>query len=258
MKKPSPTSLVVQSSTQITPNMQRIELHGEGLARFPADCEGGYIKLMFTKEGSADLSNLADGERPVMRTYTIRTLDFMTQTMTVDFVRHQVDDCGCGHAARWALNAKPGDTINIAGPGTIQNINSAADWFFMVADMTSLPALSAKLKTLPNNAKGYAVVEVLSKEDIQVLEAPERIEFDWVVADKSESLAVRAKQKAWLDGDVFVWSASEFDTMRELRQYFRNEKDVDRDNIYISSYWKNGVTEEGHKVIKQKDAEGVA
>jgi NADPH-dependent ferric siderophore reductase len=43
--------------------------------------------------------------------------------------------------------------------------------------------------------------------------------------------------------------------MRALRQYFRNDRDVEREFIYISSYWKNGVTEEGHKVIKREDAE---
>jgi NADPH-dependent ferric siderophore reductase len=43
--------------------------------------------------------------------------------------------------------------------------------------------------------------------------------------------------------------------MRALRQYFRNEKEVERGNIYISSYWKKGVSEEGHKVIKQQDAQ---
>ena len=44
--------------------------------------------------------------------------------ITVDFVRYEVKDCGCEHAARWAMNAKAGDEIHIAGPGSIQNINS--------------------------------------------------------------------------------------------------------------------------------------
>ncbi len=51
------------------------------------------------------------------------------------------------------------------------------------------------------------------------------------------------------------YGVREFDSMRALRQYFRNEKEVDRENIYISSYWKQGVSEDGHKVIKREDAE---
>ncbi|KXF80871.1 siderophore-interacting protein [Enterovibrio coralii] len=258
MRKPTPTKLVVQSSVQLTPNMQRIELQGEGLARFPRDCEGGYVKLMFAPDGSTDLSKLGDNERPALRTYTIRKLDFDTHTLTVDFVRHVTHDSGCGHAARWALNAKPGDEINIAGPGTIQEINQNADWFFMAADMTSLPALSVKIATLPKHAKGYAVIEVLSESDIQPLDAPKAMDIDWVIKGQTSTLADSVAEKSWLEGNAAVWTACEFDAMRSLRQYFRNERNVERDNIYISSYWKNGVTEEGHKVIKREDAEAEA
>lgn len=255
MKKPNPISLVVQSTTLLTPNMQRIVMHGEGLSGFPVDCAGGYIKLMFNEQGGTDLSLLAENERPVMRTYTIREFDAEHNLITVDFVRHEVKDCGCGHAARWAMNAKAGDEIHVAGPGSIQNINSESDWFFLVADMTALPALSVKLKSLPESAKGYAVIEVLSQEDIQSLDAPKNMEVIWVEKQADvNTLADQVMQQAWMEGTVAVWCACEFDSMRALRQYFRNEKDVERDNIYISSYWKNGVTEEGHKVIKKEDA----
>ncbi len=48
---------------------------------------------------------------------------------------------------------------------------------------------------------------------------------------------------------------SEFDAMRELRHYFQNDKQVPRELIYISSYWKSGVSEDGHKAFKQQDAQ---
>ncbi|NAX22053.1 SIP domain-containing protein [Vibrio sp. V39_P1S14PM300] len=259
MNKPTPTSLVVLSTTQLTPNMQRIVLQGDGLSRFPTDCAGGYIKLLFTPEGGTDLSVLDDNARPVMRTYTIREIDHQSATVTVDFVRHQVNDTSCGHAARWAMQAKPGDTINIAGPGTIQNLNTDADWFFLTADMTALPALSVKLASLPENARGYAVIEIQDKDDIQALEGPAGVTLDWVIADtKTNRFVEKVKAKNWLAGNASVWCACEFESMRALRQYFRNEHGVDREFIYISSYWKNGVTEEGHKVIKREDAKATA
>lgn len=257
MSKPNPVLLTVVATTTITPNIQRIVMHGEGLSRFPENCEGGYIKLMFAPNGSTDLGYLSEGERPVLRTYTIRDLDISTHTITVDFVRHTVDGHGGGHAARWAMYAKVGDTIQISGPGTIQEINTEADWFFMVADMTALPALSVKIATLPQHAKGYAVIEVLSQHDIQSIHAPAGMQIDWLVKGE-KSLPERVREKEWLKGHAAVWCACEFDAMRSLRHYFRNEQDVNRDNIYISSYWKNGVTEEGHKVIKREDAETMA
>ncbi|NOH95686.1 siderophore-interacting protein [Vibrio sp. 99-70-13A1] len=269
MSKPKPTTLSVTSSTTITPNMQRITLHGEGLSSFPAECAGGYIKLLFTPSGSTDLTKLNDGDRPTMRTYTIRQFNLEEKTIEVDFVRHNTVDLQCGFAARWAMNTQAGDSISVAGPGLIQGLNQDADWFFLVADMTALPALTAKLKQLPENAIGHAVVLINSEDDKQKLDAPVGVNIDWIIEGKANSslaapslsapsLADKVRQKEWLDGQVSVWSACEFESMRELRQYFRNEKEVAKENIYISSYWKRGVTEDGHKAIKRADSETLA
>ncbi|OLQ92928.1 NADPH-dependent ferric siderophore reductase [Vibrio panuliri] len=244
-------TVTVMSNQTVTPNMQRLTLKGDVLANFPADCEGGYIKLLFNKEGETNLSSIAEGERPVMRTYTIRRFIAANQEIEVDFVRHITQDKQCGFASRWAMNAQVGDTIEIRGPGSISNLNHDADWFVLAADMTALPALSVKVKQLPSDAKGYAVIQVVSQEDIQSLEVPQGIEVHWVTEELSQ--AVRALP--WLEGQASAWVACEFDSMRGLRQYLRNEKQVERDFIYISSYWKQGVAEDGHKVIKQQDAQ---
>ncbi|WP_261858298.1 siderophore-interacting protein [Photobacterium sanguinicancri] len=252
MKKPSPKLLTVISTEQITPNMQRLVFHSDSLADFPNDCEGGYIKLLFNSLGETDLSTVAEGERPAMRTYTVRRFSATDCTIEVDFVRHITTDLQCGFAARWAMSAQVGDTINVAGPGIINEMNLAADWFFMVADMTALPALSAKIQKLPQNAKGYAVIKVIDHKDIQTIDAPEHFHVIWLTGE--ESLAEKVRTLAWLEGTASVWTACDFDSMRALRSYFRNEKDVDRENIYISSYWKQGVSEDGHKAIKRQDA----
>lgn len=257
MSKPSPTTLRVTRTETITPNMQRLTLHGEGLNDFPSECIGGYIKLLFTPSGSTSLNELSEGERPKMRTYTIRQFNLKDQTIEVDFVRHNTVDLQCGFAARWAMNTSVGDTISVVGPGLIQGLNLESDWFFLVADMTSLPALSAKLSALPENAVGYAVIQITSEEDKQLLNAPEGIKVTWLL-EGEQTLVQAVRDLTWLDGEVSVWSACEFESMRALRQYFRNEKEVEKDNIYISSYWKRGVTEDGHKVLKQQDAQTLA
>ncbi|KII76558.1 siderophore-interacting protein [Vibrio renipiscarius] len=248
---PKSQSVTVRSSETITPNMQRIILQGDVLANFPADCEGGYIKLLFNAEGGTDLSTVAEGVRPMMRTYTIRRFMMDENAIEVDFVRHITEDNLCGFASRWAMEAQIGDSIEIRGPGTISSLNHDADWFLLAADMTALPALSAKIKLLPENAKGYAVIEVEHEDDIQPLDIPAGIEVKWVTSD----LALAVRSVAWLEGQVSAWVACEFDAMRALRQYLRNDQEIERDFIYISSYWKRGVSEDGHKVIKQQDAQ---
>ena len=121
--------------------------------------------------------------------------------------------------------------------------------------MTSLPALAVTLANLDENAGGYAVIEVNEHEDVQTLEAPQGVKVIWAVAEYGDKLVDMVKAQVWLEGQCAVWCACEFDSMKALRQYFRNDKEIDRDFIYISSYWKNGVSEDGHKVIKRQDAE---
>jgi NADPH-dependent ferric siderophore reductase len=253
MKKPPPLQLSVSRTEQVTPNMQRLELKGEGLANFPDDCEGSYLKFLFNQSGDVDLSAVEQGQRPLMRTYTIRRFSRAQHTIEVDFVRHLSHDLSSGFATRWAISAQVGDTINVAGPGSIKAINTDADWFLMVADMTALPALSAKIRQLPVNAQGYAVIQVTEHDDIQAIEAPDNVQLIWLT--QQESLAAKVKSLPWLDGTASIWTACEFDDMRELRNYFQNDKQVDREHIYISSYWKSGVTEDGHKALKQQDAQ---
>lgn len=241
----------VISTQTISPNMQRLILQGDFLADFPSDCEGGYIKLLFNEQGGTDLSTVPEGVRPVMRTYTIRRFFKDNKAIEVDFVRHISKDNASGFASRWAMAAQVGDQIEIRGPGSISALNLEADWFLLAADMTALPALSVKAKALPENAKGYAVIKVVHPDDIQALELPSGIELHWITGELGEAV----RNLAWLKGQASAWVACEFDEMRQLRQYLRNDKALERDFIYISSYWKKGVSEDGHKALKHQDAQ---
>lgn len=256
MKKLQTMQLNVIKKMQLSTNMLRITLQGDGVESFPDNCEGGYIKLLFDEQGNTDLKALDGNKRPVMRTYTIAKYNQLESTIDVDFVSHATLDLKSGFAARWAMNTFVGDSISIAGPSLLMDINSDADWFFTVADMTALPALSAKITKLPNDAKGYAVIKVIDRGDIRTIDTPENVQIIWLV--DGESLISQVSLLPWLPGVVSVWVACEFESMRLLRTYFRNEKEVQKEHIYISSYWKQGLTEDGHKVAKREDASMVS
>jgi len=263
-KKPNSRLVTVIDSKQLTPNMQRISFQADDLSDFPSDATGGYIKLLFTEQGDTDISHLSADERPKMRTYTISNFRQALHQFDVDFVRHEHPPVSGdsdshhigGFAAHWSQSARTGDTISITGPGMIKAANIDTDWHFLAADMTALPALSAQLTKLPATASGYAVIEINHEDDKQSLLKPEGIEVIWVVAntDKTNFLA-QVKALTWLRGEVSVWCACEFSDMRALRVYFRNDRNIDKDNIYISSYWKSGCTEDGHKIAKRDDNE---
>lgn len=242
--------LTVTAASQLTPNMRRLTLQGEDLASFPDEAEGAYFKLTFAGK---------DPERPVLRTYTVAKYRPELHEIDVDFMLHtSADGASNGVAAPWAIKAQGGERMSIFGPGPATFINTDAQWYLLAADMTALPALVANLSRLPEDAKGYIVIEIIAEEDRQDLPVPAGMEVIWVVnpqpgSDESPLYeAIRALE--WLDGQVAVWAACEFKTMKKNRLYFREERGVEKSHLYISSYWKKGLQEEEHKVAKQQDA----
>lgn len=242
-RRPTPRTLRVLGSETITPNMLRITLGDAGPDRFPRDQESAYIKLMFPE---------TDSSPALMRTYTVRFQ--RDDAFDVDFVLHEDG----GPAAQWALNAKPGDEILIGGPGPKKLVDPSADWFLLAGDMTALPALSVNLEQMPADAVGDAVIEILHADDVQPLQHPPGVTLHWLVnpypGEQPQLLADHLATLPWRDGRPSIWAACEFSGMRALRKFFREQRGVDRRALYISSYWKQGSTEDQHKVIKNDDA----
>jgi NADPH-dependent ferric siderophore reductase len=248
MSNDLPYRLVISQSQRLTPNMQRISLQGQDLVEFPRGYEGGYVKLLFP----------LTEDKVIMRTYTVRKFNPVTLELDIDLVLHGELDKSSGPASTWAAQAKLGDVMEMFGPGKVKAANFEADWFLFAGDMTALPAISCQLEQLPANSKGYAIIEVTSEQDQQSLQKPERLDILWLInpqPDKENTLLSDAvKTLPWLSGSPSIWAACEFSNMRLLRAYFKKEKQVSRDQLYISSYWKMGQSEDKHKVIKKQDA----
>lgn len=231
-----PRTLAVKSATNLTPNMRRVTLHGDALGNFPVGSEGAYIKMLFKQPG---------GAKPAMRTYTVAEQRPGQNEIDVDFMIHGGND-GPAHgiAAPWSLATQPGDEISLFGPGPAKFINTDAECFLLAADMTALPALTANLKLLPDNAEGKVFIEILSEADKQDLTKPDNVELTWVINDDPGSdaspLFHAIEQADWQDGKLAVWVACEFKTMKKIRQYLKVERGVEKSHLYISSYWKRG------------------
>ncbi|MBJ7538543.1 siderophore-interacting protein [Marinomonas transparens] len=235
--------LSVIKKHQVSPNMLRITLGGDELMTFPEGMESGYVKLLL--EGGK-----------FKRSYTIRAFRADVLELDLDFVLHG-DNGEEGPASTWAANVSSGEKIEIAGPGLVKRISQSEDWYFIVGDMTALPAISVNLETMPRDAQGYAVIEIIEEADKQDIGAPEGMKIVWVInphPEKANTLLPDAvKALPWLEGKPNVWSACEFSGMQQLRTYFKKEHHVGKDEIYISSYWKIGNSDEGHKKAKMKD-----
>ena len=244
-------SLKVNQKTTLSPHMIRIQLQGSDLSDFPLNSEGGYVKLLFPQPSTLE----GDEEsKPRMRSYTVRSFDSSALTLDLDFVVHGDN----GPASAWALSCQLDDEISIIGPGVVKLPDFSSDWFCLVGDMTALPALSVIVERLPETAKGYLVVELLSDADKPAFNLPKGMDLVCVINPDQESinrlLADKVLSLPWLEGRGFIWSACEMNSMRPLREYFLKEKKVSKDQIYISSYWKIGVSDEGHKLAKKQEA----
>ena len=243
---PAHYQLTVISNESLTPHMRRILLEGDALADFPDDQESGYVKLMLDADSK---------DKPLLRSYTIRAFDPGAKQLTLDFVDHG----DSGPASAWARRAVAGDRAVVRGPGEKKLADPQADWFLLAGDMSALPALAVNLEQLPRDARGYAVIEVLSAEDQQEIDAPSGIDVRWLVNPDNEQentlLADAIREVDWLPGTPYPWFAGEFSTMRLVRRYFRDERGIDKRAMYVSSYWKIGDTDEGMKLAKRMDAE---
>lgn len=236
--------LEVIRTAKISEHMRRITLGGDALAAFPDDSESAYVKLLFPQ---------GQTQRPLLRSYTVRHQ--RATEIDVDFVLHQP----LGPASSWARNAQPGDRISVAGPGPKKLINHDADWFLLAGDMAALPAISVNLRTLPETAVGYAVIEVPCTADIQKLEHPAKFELHWEINPHPDPdgqfLSSKLRALPWLAGRPAVWAACEFNSMRMLRKFFQERGSIPKTHLYLSSYWKLGHSDEEHKKAKRLDSE---
>ena len=236
--------VVVTAITELTPHLRRISFGGDSLQTFPVGQETAYIKFAFPSE--------SEGGRTRMRSYTVRHFSLDDLRLDVDFALHDVG----GPATRWAEQCKVGDTITMAGPGPTKRVDLGADWFFLVGDMSALPAIAANIDALPSSAKGHVVVEILSEEDKLDLGEPSGLEVTWVVNPHPESgsgLIDAVRERPWHDVVPAIWSACEFGKMKLLRTYFSTTRQVAPEHRYISSYWKICASDEDHKKAKSED-----
>lgn len=230
----------------LSPNLTRMTLAGESLADFPDGFEGGYVKLRVPDEAGG----------AALRSYTVRHFDRKDRTLAIDMVSHG----DAGPAARWAHRASVGMPVTVMGPGPVRRFSPKADWFIAAGDMSALPGICVNLEALPAEATGHAVIEVISPDDRIGIERPRGIELTWIVNPEplhpNGHLEAAVKNIPWRSDRVSVWVAGEYGAARGLRQYFRNERRVDRDAMYVSCYWKAGETDEGMKAAKRLDPEG--
>lgn len=255
--RPAPRLLTVKRAWRLTPNMIRVTFAGPELAGFPEGREGGNCKLMLPEQGESRDSfaaRLRSGPPPKRRTYTVRRFRADMQELDIDFVAHGDN----GPASRWASHAQAGDFLGFAGPSAPKISSYDADWHLVAADPSALPVAAATLEAMPRDARGVAVFEVTSEEDRQQIDAPEGIAMHWLVHRDPSAPSTQQEDFIraldWPEGRVQTCIAGESGVIRSLRAFLHQEKQLPREDTYISGYWKIGLVEDEHQTMKRAEA----
>jgi NADPH-dependent ferric siderophore reductase len=279
---------------ELSPSFLRVTFHGPDLAAFADNGYDQRIKLVLPvpNHGLAHMQDgpdwyqrwraLPDELRNPIRTYTVRSVRRAAREVDVDIVRH---DGGHGPVARWAATAGPGGEAALIGPdagypgehGGVEFRPPAPSTAMLVAgDETAVPAISAIVERLPEQARGEVLLEVPYPADALALDAPPELAVSWLPRSGQPHgsrliPAVKAAAGRLLDApgkvdeldeiDVdsqilwevpegvaaraYAWLAGEAGVIRTLRRHLVAERGLDRRSVAFMGYWRLGRAEDG-------------
>jgi NADPH-dependent ferric siderophore reductase len=232
-------STTIIETTWLTPGMVRLVVGGPDLEGFGAGpFTDHYVKCRF-------------GDK--MRSYTVRDWDPGQRLLTLDFVVHG----DRGVAGPWAARAKPGDTLEIMGPGGGYTPSPQADWHLMVGDDAVLPAIAVSLSRVPEGVPVFAVVEVDGPEHRQLLDSPGDLQVVWVHrtagAGENPALLLNAVRALSLpDGQGHAFVHGEATTVRVIRRHLVLDRGLAAESLSATGYWKLRRTDEEWRAEKRE------
>ncbi|HMS76139.1 MAG: siderophore-interacting protein [Gordonia sp.] len=254
----------VDTVEDLSPHMRRFTFSGDAVGAYIATGQFPNIKIFLPHpDGTYDVPELDDptsGTETVLRsrpelharvrTYTVRRYDREKNTLSIDFVLHGDE----GIASAWAMRARPGTTLGIAGGGG-RHIGQG-DHYLIAGDETGLPGIGDILDNLPADATGTAYIEVAGDSGRIDLTKPEGIEVVWLSRDGAPggttTLLVDAVKSHELKPNTFAWASAESAQVIAIRKNLR-ARGVDRKSMLVIGYWRRGLSENGYAKAANHD-----
>ncbi|GAB3632136.1 siderophore-interacting protein [Microbacterium shaanxiense] len=286
MVKPETTELLhleVLRSERLAPHWMRITLGGGEISTFRPMGYDQWFRLFIPVGGEAGLERvpakahkmfgylkflrIPDGERPVMRNYSVRAYRPATgdrgAEIDVDFVLHgSAAEGTAGPASRWAETCEPGEHVLIIDEGLTFNPERGTDHVVLVGDETALPAIASICASLPSTAEGAAIIEVPSADDALEFEHPSGVSIEWITRPNETTpgvLALAALREATLPIEPFhAYAAGEQALASGVRKQLVGERGVDKNSVSFCGYWKIGASSPASKAAREAAAEPVS
>ena len=230
----------------LTPHLAGLTLTGRDLEGFAVEQPAASVRLLLPLPGNTDLvipawnGNeflLADGSRPIIRTFTPRRFDPDTLELDLEIVIHPG-----GTVSGWVQTAGPGDPAAISGPGRGYAVDAGAGSFLLAGDETAVPAISQLLEVLPADRPVQVHIEVTHPDARLKLPGHPRADVAWYDLSpdgRPGDALVPAIRAADLDPDVRVWVAGEAAAMHRTRRHLFEDRQLPRDQVTVRGYWKH-------------------
>ncbi|WP_454043455.1 siderophore-interacting protein [Cellulosimicrobium sp. Marseille-Q8652] len=252
-------TLEVVGSKRVSPHVVRVTLGGEGMDHFTAMGYDQWFRLFLTRpdQDALSLPTRSSGlwyvqylatpkaRRPFVRSYTVRAVRPDLRELDVDFVVHGDE----GPASRFALTARPGERVGLLDQGIGYNPRVEHDWTLVVADETGLPAVAGICESLPDDARGLAVVELPDPADVQDFRVPAGVELRWIArsdhAAAEQVVPGRLALDAVLAADlpsapVYAYAVGESSLVTGVRRHLVNDRGVPKTHVDFVGYWRHG------------------
>ena len=252
----------VERLEELTPNMIRVTLGGDGLASFePTPFSDQYINAQFVPDGAPystpfdvdEARALPTAQRPRGRRITVRDWDPAERLLTLDFVTHG----DVGYAGSWVRSAQVGDLLQFLGPSGSYLPDPEAEWYLLVGDETVLPAIAASLPHIPAGRPVVAVVLVEGTE----CELDLNLNFEadlttiWLHRDPEahdHDQQLRALEDlTFPEGRVDGFVHGEASETRAVRRHLLADRHVPKEHLSASPYWRCRFTDEDWRQVKK-------
>lgn len=235
----------------IADTMVRITVGGEDLADFTASGPADHIRLILPDAETGELVLPTPGRKAglglgmggpiIFRDYTPLNYRRDENLLDLDFVLHGPG----GPAAQWAVEAKPGDQVGVAGPGRSAPAPLGVEQLVLAADETALPAVSRWLRALPDvdTTVLLSVADPSLENYFEQMGLPETAsrKFYWWTGENRESEREEKLRSLDFTPSTFAYMAGEAGTIIPLRRYLRRELNLPKEQVKAEGFWKQGV-----------------
>lgn len=237
----------------LTPRFVRLHFHAPALAAMDIRRPAHALHVWFGPD-----AQVPPQDKAARRVFTLRQFDAARASLAIDVLLH-----GPGLASQWARQARPGDTLAMAGPRSGFSWTPGGEWLLAVVDETAMPALATIVEHTPASRPIHALLALQHESERAYFDALQQSHRHLQVThlvrtpaqdapdapapsaaaglEEAEDVARALNQARWPGGQALAFIAGESLWTARLRACLESMPGRDWHHIHASGYWRHGL-----------------